>query len=204
MDTQLKELIDKIKQEGVEAADNQAKSIISDAEQKARQIIAEARSEAEHIIQAGKAEADKFAQAGKSATQQAARDVLLQTQNQLQQVFAAVIKDETRNAFSSDMLEKTIVSLMQNWKGQAVENLALMIPEEEFSAMEKGLRSKLAEKLKQGMEIVPNPKVAAGFRVGEKDGSAFFEISAQSLAEMMAARANVAIGEIIQTAAEKG
>ncbi len=202
MDTQLKELIDKIKEDGVATAETQSKQIVGDAQKQAQQIIADAKKEAENIQQKAKVEADKFTAAGKAALDQAARDVLLQTQNRLQQVFAALVADEVKGTFSAAILEKAVVALMQNWQGKAVSDLALMISGPEFAELEKGLKSKLADALKKGMEIKPAEKLNAGFRIGEKDGSAFYEISAASLAQLMAARVNSAIAESIQTAAQ--
>ena len=47
MDVQLQELIDKIKKDGVAAADEKASQIISEAEKKADGIVAAAKEEAE-------------------------------------------------------------------------------------------------------------------------------------------------------------
>ena len=50
MDVQLQELIDKIKKDGVAAAEKDAAKIIADSEKKAEAIIEEAQSKAADII----------------------------------------------------------------------------------------------------------------------------------------------------------
>ena len=50
MDVQLQELIDKIKKDGVAAAEKDAAKIIADSEKKAEAIIEEAQSKAAEII----------------------------------------------------------------------------------------------------------------------------------------------------------
>ncbi|AFG37705.1 hypothetical protein [Spirochaeta africana] len=201
MDIQLKELIDKIKQDGVSTAEAQAQQIASDAEAKARQIVEQAQAEAARIKQSAQAEADKFTQAGTAAVQQAARDVLLQTQNKLEKIFAAVVNDQVNEAFTPQILEKAVVSLMQNWQGRPVEDLSLQIADDQYAKAEAPLKKALADHVKRGLTVQPSDKVSAGFRIGEKDGSSFYEISADSLGELLASRVNAALGEIIKNAA---
>ena len=50
MEIQLHELIAQIKKDGVDAAEDQASTIISDAKAQAEKIIADAQAEAEKII----------------------------------------------------------------------------------------------------------------------------------------------------------
>lgn len=204
MDIQLKELIDKIKQDGIASADTQAQEIIAKAEDRARQIVTQAKAEAEKTKQAAEADAHKFTQAGKAAVQQSARDVILQTQNRLENILSQLVHAKVKESFTADILEKAVVSLMANWKGQSAEDLSLFIADDVYTQVEKTLRKELSDHLTKGMEIHPSEKVAAGFRIGEKDGSSFFEISAESLAALLAARVNSSLGEIISAAAQQG
>lgn len=201
MDIQLKELIDKIKQDGITSAEEQSSQIIKDAEARAHEIVQQAKSEASHIQQSARQEADKFTQAGTAAVQQAARDVLLQTQNQLEKLLAGVVHTKVKAEFSPAILEKAITSLMQNWQGRPVEDLSILISDDIYSEVENALLSELSDHLKKGMEIKPSSKVAAGFRIGEKDGSSYYDVTAASLADLFSRRVNTALAEIVQSAA---
>ncbi len=54
MEVQLKELIEKIKKDGVETAEGKASQIVKDAEAKAAGIVAKANSDAAQITAKGK------------------------------------------------------------------------------------------------------------------------------------------------------
>ena len=59
MEIQLRELIDQIKNEGVDAAEAEAKAIVDKAKTEADKIIADARAEADKMIADAKAENDR-------------------------------------------------------------------------------------------------------------------------------------------------
>ena len=65
MDVQLQELIDKIKKDGVAAAEKDAAKIIADSEKKAEAIIEEAQSKAADIIKSAKSETKKMEKAAR-------------------------------------------------------------------------------------------------------------------------------------------
>ena len=77
MDVQLQELIDKIKKDGVGAAEASAQAIIEDAEKRAEAIIAEAENKALESEKKAKAESERFEKSSIDAISQAARNVLI-------------------------------------------------------------------------------------------------------------------------------
>ena len=77
MDVQLQELIDKIKKDGVTAAEKESAKIIAESEKKAEAIIADAQTKAAEIIKSAQAETKKMEQASEEAIIQAGRNMLL-------------------------------------------------------------------------------------------------------------------------------
>ena len=60
MEIQLKELIDQIKKDGVEAAESEAQAILKVANDEAEQIILSAKAEAKRILQEAKKENERM------------------------------------------------------------------------------------------------------------------------------------------------
>ncbi|HKJ86431.1 MAG TPA: V-type ATP synthase subunit E, partial [Spirochaetia bacterium] len=112
MDTQLKELIEAIKAEGVQSAEKQAEQIIAAAEEKAQEITAQARRQAAEIVDEAKSDRARQENAGKEAVKQAARDLILNVQSQLTAIFKRVIEDTTAEAMDGAVLEQAIVSVV--------------------------------------------------------------------------------------------
>jgi V/A-type H+-transporting ATPase subunit E len=63
----------------------------------------------------------------------------------------------------------------------------VLVPQKELAGLECFLREKLAEEVKKGLEIKPAKNIDAGFRIAQKDGAAYFDFSAESVAACFSA-----------------
>ena len=77
METQLKELIDKIQTEGVAEAEQKAGEIENEAKHKAADIIDKAKKEAERVLAEARSEAERMEDTGKATLKQSGRDLIL-------------------------------------------------------------------------------------------------------------------------------
>jgi len=202
MDVQLKELIDRIKSEGIENAEQQARTIIDEAESRAKKIINDAEKEADTLRQKAEADVRKAEYTGRESLKQAGRDLVIMLRQRLQELFARVIYTETAAQLKGSQLQKIIGELVNRWD-EDIQNLELLISEEELKGLEKGLRDKLSEQLAKGMEIKPLANVDAGFKVSYKDGSAYYNFSAEGIAEIISGFLNPKLAEILKEAVEE-
>ena len=77
MAEQVQELIDKIKSEGIQAADQKAQEIQSHAQKEAQRIVENAKQEAQCYLRDAKEEIKKMQESTQMALRQASRDTLL-------------------------------------------------------------------------------------------------------------------------------
>ncbi len=201
MDVQLKELIDRIKSEGVQSAETEASEIIANAEKRAEQIVADAKKSAEQIIADAEQEARKREESGRQALMQAGRDLLLQLRRRIQAMFSEVIDTAIGETYSGEQLERAVVTLVEAWAGGEQGDLEVLLPSDEFEKLEKSLRSRLAEQLSSGVTIKPSTSVEAGFIVSERGGSAYYDFSAEGVAEMLRVYLNPRLAEQLDAAA---
>lgn len=202
MDVQLKEIIEKIKSEGVQNAEARASEIIAAAETKAQEITAAAEKDAAAIKHKAEQEAAKREASGKNALSQAGRDLLIKVEAQLQAQFESIIASSVDQAFSSATLESAVVEVVKSWSAGSTAELDILLPESEYTKIEQGLRSKLAQELKAGLEIKPFHDLESGFRVSEKDGAAYYDFSAAGIAEVLVRFLNPRLAELLKNAAE--
>jgi V/A-type H+-transporting ATPase subunit E len=200
MDVQLKELIERIKSEGVENAEQQAEKIVNEAEERAKKIVADAEKEADSIRKNAEEEARKREATGRETLKQAGRDVLLSTEKRLQNLFDRIITEETGKAMKGEYLQELIGKVVEQLESD-VADLSVLVDEKELANVEEGLRGKLSEALAAGLEIKPLPGVEAGFRVSYKDGSAYYNFTSEGIAEILAGYLNPRLGEILKEAA---
>ncbi|MFP4384197.1 MAG: V-type ATP synthase subunit E [Spirochaetia bacterium] len=197
MDVQLKELIETIKKEGVENAEEQSAQIIKSAEEKTRKIIQEAEDKAAAIIKSARKEAAKTEMTGKASLKQAGRDLILDVQDRLKSIFSGIVEHETAGHFDGETLKSTIEAVVKGWAKDEKSDLTVLLPQESLKSLEESFFSKLSAELRSGVEVKPFPNIKAGFRVSEKDGSAYYDFSAESVAEVLAKYLNDRLGTVL-------
>ncbi len=203
MDVQLQELIDKIKKDGVATAESEAAKVIADAEKKAASIIADAQAKADELIKNSKNEIERMEKASEEAIVQAARNLLLSFKDSLVKELDGLIQAETAKAESKDVLAKLIPETVKAWaKNADASELSVLLSEKDLKELEKSLTSELKAEISKGLEIKPDKTLSAGFRIGVKNGAAYYDYSAEALAEMFAAYLNPKVAGLIKVAAK--
>ena len=203
MDVQLQELIDKIKKDGVVTAEAEAAKIVEASEKKAEGIIADAQAKAAEIIKNAKAETERMEKASEEAIIQAGRNMLLSFKDSLIGELDGLIKAETEKAESKDVLTKLIPETVKAWaKNADASELSVLLSEKDLKILESALTSELKAAVSKGLEIKPDKTLSAGFRIGVKNGAAYYDYSADSLAEMFAAYLNPKVAALLKTAAK--
>jgi V/A-type H+-transporting ATPase subunit E len=204
MDVQLQELIEKIKAEGVKAAEEDGERIRKEAQKRAEQIVAQAHSEAADLVRQARAETTRFEQTAREALRQAGRNTILSLRARITEMFRRLIEEETRQALTGNVLQEAIVTLIKNWSKQQLADLEVLLPPAELEKIDSALRGRLGEELRKGVEIKPLAELKAGFRVGMKDGSAYYNFTDQGIAEILSEYVNPRLSEIIQEAVGNG
>jgi len=203
MDVQLKDLIETIKTEGVKEAEVKSASIIEAAEDKAKAIVEAAKKDAEKIVINAKSDAVKFESSGNEALKQASRDLLLQIEKQVQGLFDSLVQAETEKAFSTKVLEESIIAVVKGWSEKGSSDISVLLSESEAKKVESALKSKLASEFKSGVEIKPFAAVEAGFRIAEKDGAAYYNFTAGGFAELLSEFLNPKLAQIMKEAGKE-
>ncbi|MCK5674073.1 MAG: V-type ATP synthase subunit E [Spirochaetales bacterium] len=199
MDVQLKELIEKIKSEGVKTAEDQAAEIIRNAEQKADTIIANAESQAKIARDKASADAARFEATGNEALKQASRDLIISTNKKLEEIFGRLLKNEVDEVLKGSFLETVIMTVVKNWKND-LNDMSVLLPAVELKKLESGLKTKISQEIKGSLEIKPLSGLDSGFRVSSKDGSAYFDFTGEGISELLSELLNPGIASLLQEA----
>lgn len=84
----VQELIDRLREKGVEEGKEQADQLVADARRRATEMLDESRREAEEILQHAREEADRLRAAGEDALRLAGRDAVLALKEEISSHFA--------------------------------------------------------------------------------------------------------------------
>lgn len=202
MDIQLQELIEKIKKDGVSSAESAARKIIADAEKKAASIVSDAEVKADSIIKTAKAETDRMEKASEDAIAQAGRNLIISFRDGINKELSSIVNSETEKAMDKDLLKKLIPETVKAWSANLdVDDVSLLLPAKDLKALETSLKTALKAKISKGLVIKSDASLSAGFRIGSKNGSAFYDFSAEEVAALFSAYLNPKTTEIMKKAA---
>ena len=175
MQKKLQELTEKIYQEGVDKANQEAEKIISDAKAEAKKTLDQAKKEAESKIEKAEKEAEDLKKNAmnelKLSARQAMSDLKQEVTNLIQ---AKAIKPETQEAFKEAAFTKEIIqTVVKNWDPNSDEavDLKVLLPEKKQKEFEAYFKDKAKDLLNKGLEVDFDERVKGGFKIGPKDGS---------------------------------
>jgi len=187
MEIQLQELIDQIKKDGVEAAQTEAEAIINSAKAEAEKIVADAQAQADKILATAKAENERLVKSSEDAIRQAGRNLLISFRESVARQLRAIISENVTAVYSSDTFAQIIASAVQAWAGNtAAEEAQVILNSNDLKTLEETLLAALKDKMLSGVTLKANDNFDGGFRIAVKDGSAYYDFSAEAVTDMLA------------------
>lgn len=203
MELQVQQLIDKIKKDGISAATEEASQVKAKAEAEAKQIIETAKKTAEDIIRAGKQDAERAEKAGVAALEQASRNLVLAFKDEIQSLLNKIINEHVSAHYGDEVLKAALPELLKNWAAKGSNDLTVILPEADLSKLKSFFSEKLTGELWKGVELKSNRKLASGFRISNKEGSIYYDFSAEAVAQLLSSYLNPKLAEIL-TGSAKG
>lgn len=201
MDVQLQELIDKIKKDGVASAELNAQKIIAEAEKQAASIVSAAEAKADNIVKTAKVEAERMEKASEDAIAQAGRNLIISFRDGINKELSALVSTEVSKVYDKDLLKKLIPETVKAWAGNAdAQDLSVLLSPKDLKALEDNFRTSLKSFISKGLTVKSDSGLSAGFRIGAKDGSAFYDFSAEEVANLFSAYLNPKTTEILKRA----
>ncbi len=201
MDVQLQELVDKIRKDGVAAAEAQASQIVSDARTKAAEIVAGARAEAEAIAKAARADAERLEKAAVASIRQSGRNILISFRDSVVSELSALVSSATGSAMSGEALKDLVPAAVKAWiANSGSADVSILLSPSDLAKLESTFKAALKAEMDKGLVLGADASLAGGFRVGMKDGSAYYDFSAEAVASLFSAYLNPRVAEILKSA----
>ncbi len=199
MEIQLQELIEQIKKDGVEAAENKAAAIVSAANAEAEKIISDAKAEAEKLRIQAKEENARLVRVSEDAIKQAGRNLLISFRESVNKELDAIIGDEVKAVFSSEAFASVITSTVVALSS-GNEDLSVMLNVKDLEAVEGSLLAALKEKAMSGVTLKPNDDFNGGFRIAVNGGRAYYDYSAEEVTDMLSTYLNPRVTALMKEA----
>jgi len=187
MDVKLDSLIEKIKQEGIEEAQRAADEIRQKAEAEAQEIINKANEKARQIINEGQQNAEKLRANAEAAIRQAARDTILVTKENLLKLFDRVFKKEIAKTLTPELVKST----------SSDNQYEFVVAEKDIEKLKTLVLAATRDSLKEPVTFRVDRGIAAGFRVSRKGEEVYYDLTDQSIAEVLQEFLNPALRQLL-------
>jgi len=195
MDVKLENLIERIKKEGIEGAQQMSDEIVEKAKGEADSIIDHAKKEAEKIVEEGRQQATQFQENAELALRQAARDCELLLRGKFTELFERVFKKEVSKSMTPDFLKDLILKIVDKWSDDV--NAEIILSKKDRKQLEDLLFSSLKDELKDSITIKVSSDISRGFRFGLKGEDLYYDFSDESIAEMLRTFLNPRLKQIL-------
>ncbi|MBL7111243.1 MAG: hypothetical protein ISS19_04810 [Bacteroidales bacterium] len=191
MTSKIQELTEKIYQEGVEKAQNQANILLKEAEEKATGLINDAQQKADNIILEAERKSQEIHRGIKEELQSISRQVLAITKEKITE---SIVTDASQTISKNlledmDFLKSLVLELVQKWNmgNGPIDDLSLIFSEKQLGKLDGIFKSGALQIMKSKKQILFDPSIKNGFQIisnsegfklsfSDKDLENFFKI----------------------------
>ncbi|BDU63220.1 V-type ATP synthase subunit E [Candidatus Borrelia fainii] len=196
MQFEVKDLINKIKKDGLEEAEKLANEIIFNAKKDAKAIVLKAEAEANDLKIQAEAEANEYKRRSLEASRQAVRDLIIGTEENIKSLFKTALKDSISRVYDDNFLKDLIIKVVDIWSKN--DKIDIMINESDFSNLLSVLRAKIGNRLDDAIEIKPFKGISKGFKIQQRDGNLYYDFTSETVADILFECLNPRFKEVIK------
>jgi V/A-type H+-transporting ATPase subunit E len=198
MSDQIKELIEKINQEGVQAAEDKARQIEAQAKAHAEMIVQKANSQAKKILEEAQEKVARMQESSEASLKQAGRDVMLTLKSQINQTLQNVISAEVSESLNPEELAKIIEGLAKEYSSSNNKGAIVYLSAGDKNKVEGLFLKKLKDELKKGIELRSQEDIRAGFIISFDAGKSSFDFSDKALVEYIGLSLKAKVAELLK------
>lgn len=203
MAEEIRDLIEKINQEGIRAAEEKAQNIEAAAKQRADDILAQARREAEEMIAAANDRIRREDEKGKTLLAQAGRDLLLSLRKEMNAMLGRIMVSDIQQALTPEALFTLVSDVVRNYSAGESSDITVFLREEDVQVLEKNFLNKLREETKKKIMLRPAEEISGGFTISFDNGKSCFDFTDNALAEYIGTYVKPKLNQILKEAVKE-
>jgi vacuolar-type H+-ATPase subunit E/Vma4 len=200
MAEEIRDLIEKINQEGIKAAEEKAQNIEAAAKQRAGDILAQARLEADEMIAAANDRIRREDEKGKTLLAQAGRDLLLFLRKEINAMLGRIVATDIRQALTSEALSRLLLEVVRNYCGGESSEITVFLNKEDLETLEKNYLRKIMDETKKTIILRPAEEISGGFTISFDRGKSSYDFTDEALAEYIGTYLKPKLNQILQEA----
>ena len=201
MGEEIRDLIEKINQDGIRAAEEKARQIEAKAQEQAGEILDRARQEAESLLSSAREKIRREEANEKTVLAQAGRDLLLSLRNEINAMLGRLLEAEVRDTLTPEALATLISEVIRRGSAGESGDIAVFLKKEDLERMEAHFLERLRAETKKQIVLMPADGISGGFLISYDGGKSCFDYSDRALAAYLGARLKPELDRILRDAA---
>jgi len=203
MAEEIRDLIEKINQEGIRAAEEKAQNIEAAAKQRADDLLTQAKLEAEETIAAAKDRIFREDEKGKTLLAQAGRDLLLSLRKEINAMLGRIVVSDIQQALTPEALFRLLSEVVRNFSAGESSEITVLLNKEDVETLEKKFLHKLREETKKKIILRPAEEISGGFTISFDDGKSCYDFTDKALAEYISTYLKPKLNQILKETIEE-
>lgn len=200
MADELQGLLERINREGIQKTEEETKNLLDKANSDAAKLIEEAKAQAASIVAEAKAEAVKERDKTNAAIKQASRDLLIALRKTVEAELRNVVNAVVQNSLDEQTLSTMIEAMVKGFadKGMTDSAVEVLLSKEDAEKLEKSVNGLLKDQIAKGLTLTPAAGVSAGIKIGLEGNDAKFDITDDTLTELICAYISPKLSALIK------
>ncbi|MCD8097905.1 MAG: hypothetical protein LUE31_07715, partial [Lachnospiraceae bacterium] len=133
----------------------------------------------------------------------AGRNQLISFRDRVTKELDAVIGEAVAESYSKETLLALIPKVVEEWaKNPDADAIEVLLGSEDLSAIEGNLTAALKERLSAGVTLKADDSIESGFRIAAKGGSAYYDYSAEAVADLLSRYLNPRVAALMKEASK--
>ena len=197
MSEDIKSLIEKIQQEGIQAAEVKAREIEAGAVRKAQEVVKKAQKDAQQLLSEAEEKVARLEENARTSLSQASRDIALGLKQEIQRMLTGIVAENVLRALGIDEIKRIIVEVLRNVR-QESGAIEITLNQNDAKKLEQEFLGQLKEAAQKGITIKASDEIAAGFVISFDAGKSHFDCSDKEITKYLISLLNPKLRELIQ------
>ncbi len=203
MGEDIRDLIEKINQDGIKAAEEKARNIEASAMQRAESILGSAKREAEEMSAAARERIRREDERGKILLSQAGRDLLLSLRKEINVMLERIVESDIQQALTPEVLSRILVEAVRNYHGDDGNDIKVVLNTRDRELIEQHYLNKLTEEIRKKVFLSSSEEISGGFTISFDSGKSCFDFTDTALAEFICTNLKPKLNQILTGAAKE-
>ncbi len=200
MAEEIRDLIEKINQEGIQAAEEKARTIEAAAQQRADEILRAAKREAEEMVAAANERIRREDEKEKILLAQAGRDLLLSLRKEINTLLLRIAVTEVREVLSPEALFRLIAEAVRNYSGGEKSDITVFLNDRDREILETHFLTRLREETKKNILLQSSDDISGGFNISFDEGRSCYDFTDKALADYIGTQLKPKLNRILADA----